>query len=164
MPLTDAVLRYFGAERATALLLVCIAVVAFELAATCWRKGNTSQARAAAVALALVAAVQLGVGLADFVSAPREKAQVLAMAQARQRPAPEAEITRMQGVQRALEVQRWVLAGALLVALLLAVTGRSGTVWRGLGLGLAPQTALLLLLTEWSAQRADGYLTLLLSL
>ena len=155
----DPVAVYFGAERAGALVLIGIAVAALEVGYTVWRKSGTLQARSAAVALAIVAAIQLGVGGTVFVRAPQQQAQVAQALQQRQLERVRSEeIPRMQAVVDRLVLHRVAQAVVLIAALAALRWGRKGSRLRGTGAGLAPQAAMMLLFDHLAAGRAQAYL------
>lgn len=159
------VVAYFGGERAAGLVLIGIAAVAIEVAVTVWRKSGTVQANSAAVVLALVAAIQLIVGGVVFVRAPQQQAEVVRAVQEGDRPRIlSQEIPRLKQVVERFAVYRWIEIGLLVFAVAAVLFARSGSRWRGVGAGLAPQAALMLLFDHLAEQRAQAYLTWLLGL
>ena len=155
--MTDPVATYFGAERAASLLFIGVACVAFEAAFTCWRKSGTRQARGAAVAMALVAALQLGVGATIFVRSPQDQARVQQAMQGDRAQIRGHELPRMLQVVRNFERYRWIELGLLVVALLVAALARSRSWQRGAALGLAPQVLIVLLFDALAEKRALVY-------
>jgi hypothetical protein len=160
----EAVDLYFGAERAASMLFVCIGLVAVELAVTCWRKGSTAQARGAALSLVMVAAIQLVVGATVFVRSPLNQARVAHAVQMEPARARADEVPRMQAVMRNFQLYRWAELALLLLGGLLALVARGGSWLRGVGLGLLPQAAVMLLLDDLAEQRGAAYLAWLLKL
>lgn len=164
MASTEAVISYFGAERAESLLFICVGLVALELAWTCWRKGASDQARGAALALVVVACIQLVVGGTVFMRSPHDQARVVQIVQAEPARVRSEEVPRMETVMRNFRVYRWIEVVLLGLSLLWAAVAARGSWWRGVGLGLMPQAALMLLLDELAEQRGAVYLAWLQAL
>jgi hypothetical protein len=155
--MNDPVAAYFGAERAEALVFIGVALVAIEIAVLCWRRSGTPQAKGAAVSLVLVAAIQLAVGTTIFVRSPDDRARVAQAVTVDLAHVRTHERSRMKQVMRKFVVYGWIELGLLVAAIGLAWAARPGF-WRGVGLGLAPQAALMLLLDHVAERRGEVYL------
>lgn len=160
----DAVAHYFGAERAGALLMLAIGLVALEASMTFWRKSRLPQSKGAAATLALVAALQLGVGATVFIRSPGDQQRVSLAIQHNRLHIERHEIPRMQQVMRHFEIYRSIEIGLLVLGLLLTVFARRGSFARGAGMGLLPQSVTMLLLDALAEQRGAAYLAWLQSL
>ncbi|WP_088286316.1 hypothetical protein [Ideonella sp. A 288] len=160
----DPVAHYFGAERAGALLLLAIGLVAMEASMTFWRKSRLPQAKGAAATLALVAALQLSVGTIVFVRSPADQQRVSLAIQHNRLHIERHEIPRMQQVMHHFELYRGIEIGVLVVGLLLAVFARRGSFARGAGMGLVPQSVAMLGLDALAEQRGAAYLAWLQTL
>jgi hypothetical protein len=155
---------YFDAERAESLLFIAVGLAALGLAAWCWLRRGTPAARGAAAALAVVAVIQLVVGTTVRQRSPHDMARVTQAVQADRPHIAQHEIPRMQAVMRNFELFRWTEIGLLALGLLLAVAARRGSIARGVGWGLAPQAALMLLLDFFAERRGAAYLAWLQAL
>lgn len=164
MPMIEPVALYFGAERAEGLLFICIGLVGLELAHTCWRKGLTGQARAAAITLLLLAGLQVVVGGTVFARSPDDLARVSHAVQADVASVRAEELPRMQSVMRKFRIYHWVEIAALCLAALLTAAGQRGSRLRGVGLALLPQALVMLVLDGMAEQRGADYLQWLQSL
>ena len=160
--MSDAMAAYFAAGRAAGLMLLVIGAVSAELAFTLWRKGSTGQARGAAAALALMASLQVGLGVLVQGQVPRHEVRVAALASTGQVAVRTAETPRIQALVDRFERYRWLCAGLLALGVALAVGGRSASVQRGFGLGLAPQAVLMWVLVSLGQMRAQAYLAWLM--
>ena len=160
----DQVAVYFGGERAESLLFILIALVAIEVAVTCWRKSGTPVAKGAAVMLVLVAVVQLGVGGTVFLRSPHDQQRVAAAVATDRAQIRTNEVPRMQRVMRDFAVYRWVEIALLILATMMALIDRRSTWVRGAGLGLLPQAAVMLVLDGLAEHRGAAYLVWLLTL
>lgn len=158
MTVIEPVSLYFGAERAESLLFICVGLVGLELAWTCWRKGMTGQARGAAVALTLLAAIQLLVGGTVFVRSPHDQARVSQALQSDVQQVRTQELPRMRTVMRNFRVYRWVEIAAVFLGALMALAGRRGSMTRGVGLVLLPQALVLLVFDGLAEERGASYL------
>ncbi len=155
---------YFGAERAESLLFICIGLVALEIAFVCWRKSGSPAAKGAALALVLVAAIQLVVGTTIFIRSPQDQARVVAALQQDKTSLRTTEVPRMQVVMRNFVVYRWVEIGLIALGVLLALGSRRRSWGRGAGIGLAAQASIMLLLDALAERRGNTYLAWLQSL
>lgn len=156
--MSDPVAAYFAAGRAAGLLFLAIGLVSAELAYTCWRKGSTGQARGAAAALVLMAALQVGIGALVQWQVPRHEARVTALADNGQAALRAAEAPRIQERVERFDRYRWFSIGLLVLGVGAAVANRPASAGRGFGLGLAPQAALMWLLVTLGQHRAEAYL------
>ena len=73
-----------------------------------------------------------------------------------------AETPRIQALMDRFERYRWLCADLLTLGVALAVEGRSASVQRGFGLGLAPQAVLMWVLVSLGQMRAQAYLAWLM--
>jgi len=108
-----AVTHYFGGERAEALLFLAIGLVAMEAAMTFWRKSRLPQAKGIAVALAIVAAIQLVVGGTVFIRSPVDQNRVSVAIQHNRLHIERHEIPRMQQVMHRFELYRRIEIGLI---------------------------------------------------
>jgi len=155
---------YFGAERAESLLFIVAGLLAVALAAWGVFRVRTPLWRGIALSLTVVAGIQLTVGVTIFLRSPQDAQR---MTQALQRDHAHItghEIPRMQRVMRSFRDYRHIELALIVVGGLLAWRARAGSMARGVGLGLVPQSALMLVLDLFAEARADAYLAWLQAL
>lgn len=147
---------YFNAERIHGLMFVAVGLVTAGLAVWAWR--HAPFWRGAAWPLLVVALIQLLVGVSLWWQSPKESVRVQQIvAQERARIASE-EIPRMQGVMKGFRTLRQIELGLLAVGLLLLLFASRGSVWQGVGLGLAVQVGLVMVLDVFAEKRGLVYL------
>jgi hypothetical protein len=157
----DPVSSYFDAERAESLFFIGVGALA--LAACAWVVVARRPAffKGMALSLAIVALIQLAVGITVFVRSPQDDARVHAALQADRAHIAAVEVPRMQAVVRNFVLYRWIELTLLLVGAVLVARARRGSAVRGAGLGLALQAALMLALDLVAERRAATYLEFL---
>lgn len=154
MPATEVV-TYFAAERVGGFVLVGLAMAAFAIAATLWRR--RSGYKAMLWPLVAIGLIEFAVG---FGVAYRAPAQVEALAAALAKSpaaAARAESARMAKVNSGFATLKVVEVTLLVVGLaLVLLCPRPGT-WSAVGLGLALQATLLLVFDFVAHKRAVAY-------
>jgi hypothetical protein len=149
---------YFAAEKAESLLFLLAAAIALAFSAFALWRLRDSLFKGLAIPLLLVGLIQLVVGASIFA---RTEAQ-LAELKAQYRVAPSTfkaqELSRMTGVSRSFGVYKGIEIAFVVVGLALALTRRAGRFWRGFGLGMLVQGALMLPADLLAEHRAAGYI------
>lgn len=156
--MSDPAALYFGAERTEALLFIVIALVALEVAYTCWRRSGSHAAKGGAMALVLVAATQLVVGTTLFVRSPQDLVRVKRAVEVHKPHIQLHELPRMQQVMSNFRIYRWIEIVLLLLGLTAALWARQGSWLRGVGTGIVPQAAVMLILDALAERRGQVYL------
>ena len=154
----DTIARYFAAERAESLFFIAVGLIAATVGAVLLARRRTRFGVGLAVPLLAIAAIQLVVGTTVYLRSRHDIARVQQALQTSRAQMVAAESPRMQQVVRDLGVYRWVEIGLLLAGAALFAIGASASAWRGVGLGLALQSGLMLVLDFYAERRADGYL------
>lgn len=148
---------YFADERIESLVFMGFGVAAVLLAAlTLWRVRDPLF-RGMAVPVLLVGVIQLGVGFAIHA---RNDAQVAALsAQLQTDPAAfkSQELARMKAVRTGFAVYKGIEGMFILVGLGLALMRNAHRFWRGFGLGMLLQGALMLPADLIAEDRAAEY-------
>lgn len=147
---------YFAAEKQEALLFMLVGIAALAAAAWLFKAGGAC--RGMLYPLTAIALIQLTVGGTVYF---RTDAQVAAL-KAQYETAPVAfqleETARMDKVVKNFVVYRWIEIGLLVAGVLLIVGLRRSALWHAVGIGLALQSALMLVLDYFAEKRAHEYL------
>ncbi|MCO5123435.1 MAG: hypothetical protein M9915_06800 [Rhizobacter sp.] len=148
---------YFADERTESLVFMAFGLVAVLLAAlTLWRVRDPLF-RGMAVPVLVVGLIQLGVG---YVIHARTDAQVAALsAQLQNEPAAfkAQELARMKTVRTSFAVYKGIEGTFIIVGLGLALMRNARRFWRGFGLGMLLQGALMLPADLIAEDRAAEY-------
>ena len=154
----DAVSSYFDAERAESLLFIGIGALALAACVYVVSARRSAFFKGMALSLAIVALIQLVVGITVFVRSPQDDARVHAALRADRAHIAEVEVPRMKVVVRNFVLYRWIELALLLLGAVLVARAARGSAVRGAGLGLALQAALMLALDLFAERRAEAYL------
>jgi hypothetical protein len=152
----EHLIPYFAAEKQEVLLFMLVGVAAVAVSIALLATGN--RCKGMAYPLIAVAAMQLVVGATVYF---RTDGQVAALqAQFQQAPAAfkAAETQRMDVVMKNFRVYKWIEIALLATGIALAFAPRGNALWSAVGIGLAIQSALMLLLDLFAEKRADEYL------
>lgn len=165
----DTVTEYFAAERAESLFFMVVGTVALLAAALAWSgrwlaHGTAALRRGLAGALVAVALIQITVGATVWRRSPLDAQRVTGQMQTDRARIAEQEVRRMQAVMRNFEIYRWVEWALLVAGLGLGWRAGAGSTARGVGAGLAPQSALMLVLDHFAEERGETYLAFLRAL
>lgn len=152
---------YFNAERTTGMIFALTGLVAMVLALWGWRQGNFL--RGAAWPLLIVALVQIGVGISVWLGSHNNIVQVQKIAETQPARVMREEVPRMHAVIKNFSRNLWLEIAALAIALLLTSLASRGHFWQGVGIGLAIQMSIIILLDLLAKQRGTIYLNWLTS-
>jgi hypothetical protein len=153
---TSELLAYFAAEKQGALLIAAIGVAAGALAAYLWFAGGPF--RAMAVPLAVIGLGQLALGVGLFARTDPQIARLLGGLRARPQATVQAELARMERVNRSFKVIETVEAAAIVIGVALALGVRSRhPVWAAVGMGILVQAAVTLVFDLFAERRALAY-------
>lgn len=153
-------LPYFAAEKQEAVLFMLVGVAAIAVAVMLLARRH--RYRGMAYPLVGIALIQLTVGATVYF---RTDEQVAALqAQYRQDPAAfkADETRRMETVVRNFDAYKVIEIALLVAGLAMALGLRRRELWHAVGVGLALQSALMLMLDLFAEKRADEYLKFVL--
>lgn len=154
----QALETYFAAEKAESLIFLGLGICAIVVAALALWRGRDPLFKGLAIPLLLVGAIQVGVGATIFV---RTDAQVVALkAQYQADPAAfkTQELARMKAVREGFVVYKAIEIAFIAIGLVLALLPSLHRFWRGIGLGMLLQGALMLPADLAAEDRTDAYL------
>lgn len=149
---------YFDAEKAESLAFLGIGLLACVAGAIVLWRVRDPLFRGFALPLLLVGLVQVGVGATIHT---RTDAQVTALKSQYQAAPAEfkaQELARMKTVRSSFMIYKAVEVGFIVIGLVLAFTRRLHRFWRGMGLGMLVQGALMLPADLLAEERAGVYL------
>ncbi|MBX7058135.1 MAG: hypothetical protein K1X75_08700 [Leptospirales bacterium] len=152
------ILRYFHTERVESLFFVAAGAMAIALALWFWFGLRKPFAQGAAIPLALIALIQLLVGVTVFVRTPADIARADQIVNHERARLASEEIPRMDKVMQNFVYYRWTEAALAGVALFLLLGLREFPFWNGLGAGLLAQSILMLFLDFFAERRGAAYL------
>jgi hypothetical protein len=160
----DPISTYFAAERAESALFIAVGLLALGAATYGLWVSRGPLLRGAAWPLAVVALIQIAVGVSIWQRSPHDALRVQQIVQQTPQRVHSDEIPRMRQVMANFVLYRWIEIGLLAVGVLLAALSAHGSAKRGAGLGLALQSGLMLAL-DWLAEaRGASYLAWLTGL
>jgi hypothetical protein len=143
--------KYFGAEKAESFLFVLVGLVAITLAVYFFAKLKQPFYNGIAYPLIAIALIQITVGGSVYLRSSKDIARVNQMIQIDKTRIQTEEIPRMKIVMNNFVFYRWI------------EIVKSATMWKGVGLGLVIQSALMLLLDFFAESRGREYLDYLLT-
>ncbi len=152
------ILRYFHAERLESMLFVAAGLLAIGLALWFWFGLRKPFAQGAALPLALVALIQIGVGASVYLRTPADIARVGRIVSAEPARIQSEEIPRMQKVMQNFFYYRLIEAALAGIAFFLLFGLREFPFWNGLGAGLFAQAVLMLVMDFFAERRGEIYL------
>lgn len=158
---TDPIQHYFNAERAESSLFIAMGLLSAGLALFFWFAMKKPLASGAAWPLLLIALIQVTVGTSVYLRSPKDIERVQRFAQSDRPLIGSEEIPRMHQVMRNFVLYRWIEISLIVVGILLVWAAGPESFWRGVGIGLAVQAALMLMLDYFAEKRGGEYLAFL---
>lgn len=152
----EALVTYFAAEKRGAMILVLMGVLALGVAAAVTL--TRSNYRSMAIPLALLALVELAIGIGVYARTDGQVAGLLTTLGTSPVEAARGEITRMNGVMRAFAVVEIVEIVVFAAGVVLAMTARASDVRFAVGLGCIMQASALLCFDLFAERRAVPYM------
>lgn len=155
------IVAYFTAEKAEALLFMLVGITAVVLSLWLLRRGGAYKAMA--YPLLAIAAIQLVVGSTVYFRTDTQLAALSAQYAGEPLVFKAEETVRMNEVVRNFVIYRYIEMALLVTGILLMLGLRHKARWHAVGIGLAVQSALMLLLDYFAEARADEYLRFVLT-
>ena len=147
-------LRYFDGEKNAAIVCGVLGVVSLGGAFWLWRHGELL--RAMLYPLAIVGALQLAIGIGLYARTPGQVRELTRELEAKPGEARQAELARMQKVNRSF-VMIEIAEGVLIVVGLALFLGLRGRPASAVGLGLVLEASAMLAFDAFAEQRAHTY-------
>lgn len=156
--------HYFTAEKQESLLFMFVGAAAVIIGGYFLMKVKQPYFNGMAYPLIAIALIQLTVGISVYTRSPIDIKRVTEIVQSDTSRIHTEEIPRMKTVMRNFVLYRWVEIALLVVGIGLFFALQAGTFWKGVGLGLSLQAALMLLLDYFAERRGTDYLEYLIRL
>lgn len=157
----DLLVTYFAAERRDGVLALLAGVVA--LSASAWLLTARHAYRGAAIPLALIAVIELSVGVTYLTRNAALVPRLVEQVETAPRALAAAELPRMRTAVRNYRITVVAEVILLVAGVALALAARRD-VWFAVGLGCIIQAAPLLIADVLGTRRASGYLEALQAL
>ncbi len=150
--------KYFHAEKSESLLFIAVGVAAIAIGLYFYLQIKTPYHKGLAISLSLIALIQLTVGSTVFVRSPKDIVRVQQIVEKAPERIRTEEIPRMKTVMKNFVLYRYVELALLLIGIVLAFAFAPQTFWKGIGLGLALQSGIMLLLDYFAEKRGQEYM------
>lgn len=148
---------YFAAEKAESLVFLGFGVVAIAFALFALWRLRDPLFKGLAIPLLLVGLIQVGVGAAIHMRTDAQLAALTAQARASPQDFKAQELARMATVGASFSVYKAIEVAFVVVGLVLALRPGARRFWRGFGLGMLVQGALMLPADLLAEARAANY-------
>ena len=163
IPHMDTISTYFNAERAESLLFIAVGAIALVASVWCLLVLRKPYFNGMALSLAVVAVLQLIVGVTVYQRSPQDTARVQRMMQSAPERIQSEEVPRMRVVMRNFKIYLGVELALLILSLIVLQFAAPGGFVRGAAMGLALQAVFTAVLDVVATRRGDAYLSWLLS-
>ncbi len=154
----DFVREYFGAEKTESLLFVAVGLITAFLALYFWLGLKKPFYSGMAYPFLFVAVLQIVVGGTVFLRSDKDTERVEKYVRHDKPQIGQTEIPRMKTVMKNFMMYRYLYFVLLVAAVLLMFYIDFGPVWKGVGIGLFIQTALMLAADYFAETRGAEYL------
>jgi membrane-bound ClpP family serine protease len=155
---------YFNGEKAEAFVFVAIGFIAILLGAYFWFGKQTDFYKGAAIALALIAAIQITVGGIIVFRSPKDIVRVQQIVKSEPNRITSEELPRMELVMKNFITYRYVELALMALGLILFFISSAASFWKGLGIALFIQAALMSAFDHVAEARGKKYIAKLQSI
>jgi hypothetical protein len=156
----EQVTKYFDAEKSESIFFVSAGIIAIILACYYIFVFKKPFQNGIAFSIAAIALIQIVVGTSVFFRSPGDILRVNHLIQTDKAKILLEEIPRMEVVMKNFELYKYIEIGLIVAGIGLLVLSRNEII-NGVGLGLAIQSSIMLLLDFIAAVRGDVYLRFL---
>ncbi|MBS1517847.1 MAG: hypothetical protein JSS91_07155 [Bacteroidetes bacterium] len=160
----EEVLKYFNAERNESILFIAAGLISTAVSFYFLLKLKQPILNGAAYPLIGIALIQLTVGGSVFLRSPKDIVRVNEIIQTDTSKIQSEEIPRMETVMKNFILYRWIEIALILTGAFMFFYFPQNTAFKGAGLGLFIQAALMLILDFFAESRGNNYLEFLKSL
>jgi multidrug transporter EmrE-like cation transporter len=159
----EQVTKYFDAEKFESIFFISAGIIAIILAFYLIFVLKKPFQNGIAYSIAAIALIQIVVGTSVFFRSPKDIVRVNHLIQTDLKKILSEEIPRMEVVMKNFALYKYIEIGLIVAGIGLLVLSRNEII-NGVGLGLAIQSSIMLLLDYIAAGRGDVYLKFLQSL
>ncbi len=160
----NAIQEYFTTEKQESLLFIMVGTIAIGIGIYFLLKIKQPYFNGMAYSFMAIALIQLTVGISVYGRSPKDIERVTEIVQTDSTRIQTEEMPRMKTVMKNFVIYRWVEIALLLLGVILFFMAPAQTLWKGVGLGLAIQAGLMLLLDYFAEKRGAEYLKYLFRL
>ena len=154
----NPIVKYFNAEKAESLLFIGFGVFAIMLSVYLFFILKESFWKGLAIPFILFSLVQLVIGTTIYIRSPKDNLRVENLIKLEPEKIQTEEIPRMEIVVQNFVYYRYFEIALILVGIVLMYSLSGYGFWKGVGLGLFIQCAVLLSLDFFAEKRAHFYL------
>lgn len=156
----DFIKTYFTEEKIESFFFIVIGLISIILSLIFWFVIKYSFYNGLAYPLLIVGIIQLVVGTTVYIRSPKDIVRVEQIIKNEPSKIKTKELPRMEMVMKNFEIYKTIEIGLLVIglALLILFFKSSQTFWKGVGLGLLIQAALMLILDLLAEDRASKFI------
>jgi len=155
------VVKYFEAEKMESAIFVVVGIIAVAISIYFLVKLQQPFYSGMAYSLIAIALLQLTVGGSVYLRSDKDIARVSQMIENNAEQISIIEKPRMEVVMKNFVLYRWIEIALILAGLILFLTFKNASAWKGVGLGLVIQAGLMLLFDLVAEKRGHTYLAFL---
>ena len=160
----DVVSRYFNEEKKESTLFLFIGFLAIAISIFYLTVKKEPFFNGISYAFIAIGLVQLVVGLTIYMRSDMDTVRVNHFVEREKMNIKNFEIPRMEVVMKNFVIYRWVEIALIIVGILFIFLFGQKSLGRGLGIGLALQSSIMLILDYFAEKRGKEYLSFLTSL
>jgi hypothetical protein len=154
---------YFNAEKSESVLFIAAGIAAIILSVYFFIKLKQPFYNGIAFSLIAIALIQLTVGTTVYLRSPKDIIRVNNIMETNKTKIATEEIPRMKAVMKSFALYKWIEIALILVGICLFFYFKQPSLWKGIGLGLFIQAAIMLLLDFFAESRGKVYVDYLQS-
>ncbi len=154
----EPISKYFNEEKYESVFFVLVGVIAIILSIYFFSKLKLPFYNGVSYALLAIAALQLTVGISVYFRSPKDILRVENFVKYEKSKIQTNEIPRMNVVMKNFILYRWIEIAILILGIVFFFYFDSKSFMKGLGIGLAIQSALMLFLDYFAEKRGFDYL------
>ena len=154
----EVIKNYFNAEKAESLLFIGFGLLAILISIYCFFILKENFWKGLAIPLVLFSLVQIAIGTIIYKRSPKDNLRVEYILKNEPQKIQSEEIPRMEKVMKNFVYYRYFEISMILLGVILMFSLSNYGFWKGFGLGLFIQCALLLSLDFFAEKRGYTYL------
>ena len=154
----EVIKNYFNAEKAESLLFIGFGILAISLSVYFFYFIKESFCKGLAIPLVFFSLVQIVIGATIYTRSPKDNLKVENILEYEPKKIQSEEIPRMEKVMRNFVLYRYFEIAMIFLGIILMYTLSNYGFWKGFGLGLFIQCAVLLSLDFFAEKRGHFYI------